>query len=86
MGNISQTIPVAMVYLSIGRAGLPLHTKESAIAAGSPSGDKGLIMGVKVLAYTIVDLLTNSQLILQAKEENLMRKTEKLYKIWKESN
>jgi len=54
------------------------------VAAGSPSGDKGLIIGIKVLAYTMIDLITDSKLILKAKEDNIMRSAKKLYKIWEE--
>jgi amidohydrolase len=68
-GNVSQALPGVSVYVPMGPLGLNLHTRESALAARSDLGHKGLLDGAKIMAMTSIDLLHDPDLVRQAKEE-----------------
>ena len=46
--------------------GLPGHNWSSAIASATPIAHKGVVAGAKVQAMTILDLLTNTELVKQS--------------------
>lgn len=69
MGNVSQVVPAIHPYLSIGD-GLVGHTPEFAQAAVSPGGMETMILAAQALAYTIIDLLVNPQLLHTVQREH----------------
>lgn len=70
MGNVSHLIPAIHPYIPIVDPGIGSHTPEFAEAAAGERGDRALIRAAKALAMTAVDLLTQPELIEQAKAEH----------------
>ncbi|MEZ4636054.1 MAG: M20 family metallopeptidase [Caldilineaceae bacterium] len=70
MGNVSHLVPAIHPYMPIVDPGIGSHTPEFAEAAASERGDRALIRAAKALAMTAVDLLTQPELIEQAKAEH----------------
>ncbi|MCM3225636.1 amidohydrolase [Terribacillus saccharophilus] len=76
-GNISYEVPTAHPYIQIGPEDLIGHTEEFREAARSEIGDAAVLKGAKALAHTGYRLLTDKELLKQAKaafEENKTRK------------
>jgi len=69
MGNVSHLVPSIQPYVAIAPKGVLIHSAEFASAAASESGIKGMIDAAKTLAMTVVDLLSNPELLIKAKEE-----------------
>ena len=69
MGNVSQVVPAIHPYLSFGISGCAAHTREFTQASGNRAGKQLLIMAVTLLANTVIDLLTNPDLLRHAKNE-----------------
>ncbi len=69
MGNVSQVIPSIHPYVAIAPRGVAGHTAEMREAACSPQGDEGLMISVRALGMTVADLLTQPELVAQAKAE-----------------
>lgn len=66
-GNISYEVPTAHPYIQIGPEELIGHTEEFREAARSEIGDAAVIKGAKALAHTAYRLLTDKELLQQAK-------------------
>jgi amidohydrolase len=60
MGNVSQVIPSIHPYVAIAPRGVVGH---------SPPGDEGLMLSVKAMAMTVIDLLVQPELVERAREE-----------------
>ncbi|MEM2136604.1 MAG: M20 family metallopeptidase [Candidatus Methanomethylicia archaeon] len=73
-GNVSHVVPSLEINVSIVPQGTPGHSIEFAKAAGSEGGHRGLILGIKLLALTGLDLVLNPKLIEEAKAELFERK------------
>lgn len=69
MGNVSQAIPSIHPYVAIAPSGVAGHSTEMRQAACSAQGDEGLMLSVKAMAMTVIDLLTQPELVRQAAEE-----------------
>lgn len=69
MGNVSHLVPAIHPYVPIVDPGTGAHTPEFAAAAASERGHRALIRSAKALAMTAVDLMTQPQMVEQAKEE-----------------
>ncbi|MCB0082350.1 MAG: M20 family metallopeptidase [Caldilineaceae bacterium] len=69
MGNVSQIVPSIHPYVTIAPPGTGGHTPEFAQASISAWGDQALIRSAKAMAMTAVDLVTQPQLMQQAKDE-----------------
>ncbi len=69
MGNVSQVIPSIHPYVAIAPRGVAGHTAEMREAACSHQGDEGLMISVRALSMTVSDLLTQPELVAQAKAE-----------------
>lgn len=69
MGNVSHIVPSLHPYISIGLESLPGHSVEFCKAAASPAGHAGMILAAKGMAMTAIDLLSNGDLVKQAKLE-----------------
>lgn len=70
-GNVSQLIPALSAYINIGD--VVLHSPEGAISTGTQEAQDAMILGAKGLAYTAIDLLTESDLLEKAKQEQIKR-------------
>jgi hypothetical protein len=68
MGNVSHVVPSLHPYIAIGPEGMPGHTIEFREAAVSPAGHAGMIQAAKGMAMTAIDLLSNIELVKQAKQ------------------
>jgi amidohydrolase len=61
-GNISQAIPSACAWISIGED-VVLHSRECAEVTASDVAHKALIIASKALAHTVIDIFTQPDLI-----------------------
>jgi amidohydrolase len=68
MGNVSQAMPSIHPYVAIAPPGVAGHSVEMREAAGSPQGDEGLMLSVKAMAMTVLDLLVQPDLVTQARQ------------------
>jgi metal-dependent amidase/aminoacylase/carboxypeptidase family protein len=66
MGDVSQVIPSIHPYVAIAPEGTPGHSVPMREAARSPQGDEGLMLSVKAMAMTVLDLLEQPALVTQA--------------------
>jgi metal-dependent amidase/aminoacylase/carboxypeptidase family protein len=71
MGDISHIIPAIHPYLAIAPEKTPGHTLEFKEYAHSETGKSAMLDASKALALTAADLLLNTQLLSDAKNELL---------------
>jgi amidohydrolase len=69
MGNVSHLVPSIHPYVAIAPKGVLIHSTEFASAAASESGIKGMLDAAKALAMTVVDLVSNPELVNEARQE-----------------
>ena len=69
MGNVSQLAPSIQAVVGITSPGVAFHTSEFALAAASDAGINGLIDGARALAMTVVDLVSDSEVVMKIKKE-----------------
>ena len=69
MGNVSQLAPGIHGYVSIISPEVSHHSPEFASAAASEAGIFGLLDGAKALAMTVVDLISNPEILIKVKDE-----------------
>jgi amidohydrolase len=62
MGNVSYLVPSIHPMIKVADDGVPIHTAEFALAAGSEQGDRAVIDGAKAMAMTVVDLWCSASL------------------------
>ncbi len=62
IGNVSQVVPAIHPNVPL-KAGIAVHTREFAIAAGGPDGQRATMEGVKALGLTAIELLFNEELL-----------------------
>jgi aminobenzoyl-glutamate utilization protein B len=66
IGDISWNVPTVTLRYPSNIPGLPGHNWSSAIASATPIAHKGVVVGAKVQAMTVLDLLTRPELVTQA--------------------
>jgi aminobenzoyl-glutamate utilization protein B len=66
IGDVSWNVPTVVLNYPANIPTLPGHNWSSAIAMATPIAHKGTTAGAKVLALTLVDLLTNPALVEEA--------------------
>ena len=71
MGNVSHAVPSLHAYIGIVPETGALHTREFAEATVSDVGRRGLVLGVKALSMTAIDLLTDPANVTAARREFL---------------
>jgi metal-dependent amidase/aminoacylase/carboxypeptidase family protein len=69
MGDISHLVPAIHPYLAIAPEKIAGHTVEFREYSSSEAGKSAMLDAAKAMAMTAMDLLTNPQLIEQAKQE-----------------
>jgi aminobenzoyl-glutamate utilization protein B len=67
IGDVSWVAPTVTLRYPANIPNLPGHNWANAIAMATPIAHKGVVAGAKVMAMTMVDLLTRAELIDQAK-------------------
>jgi aminobenzoyl-glutamate utilization protein B len=66
IGDISWNVPTVTLRFPSNIPGLPGHNWSSAIASATPIAHKGVVAGAKVMAMTVLDLMTRPELVSQA--------------------
>ncbi len=69
MGNVSQLVPGIHPMVAIAPAGVLIHSPEFVEAAISEMGTRGLLDAAKAMAMTVVDVLSNPEIVIKIKEE-----------------
>ena len=69
MGNVSQLVPSIHPFVAIAPRGVIIHSSPFAEAAASEAGSRGLLDAAKALAMTVVDLVTNPEIVIKIREE-----------------
>jgi aminobenzoyl-glutamate utilization protein B len=67
-GDVTWTVPHGRISFPANVPGVPFHHWAAAIAEATSIAHKGSVAGAKVLAGSVVDLLTNPELVSKAKE------------------
>jgi aminobenzoyl-glutamate utilization protein B len=66
IGDVSWNVPTVSLRYPSNIPGLPGHNWTDAIAMATPIAHKGVTAGAKVVAMTVVDLLTKPELVSEA--------------------
>ena len=66
IGDISWNVPTVTLRYPSNIPGLPGHNWSSAIASATPIAHKGVVAGAKVMAMTVLDLMTRPELVQQS--------------------
>ncbi len=76
IGDVSWTVPTVTLRFPSNVPGLQGHHWSNAIAMATPIAHKGATAGAKVLSKTVMDFLTQPDLLVQAKDyfENVQKK------------
>ncbi|WP_432509018.1 M20 family metallopeptidase [Kineococcus auxinigenes] len=69
LGNVSVRVPAIHPMVAVAGPEVSLHTAEFARAAGSPSGDAGVLDGAVGLALTALDVLADAELLAAVRAE-----------------
>jgi amidohydrolase len=69
MANVSHVVPTIHPYLACAPKGTPGHSREFAAFAGGPGGDEMLLVAIRVLAATALELIREPGLVEQAWDE-----------------
>ena len=69
MGNVSRAIPSVHPFVAICDTSIASHTRSFADASVSETGQRALMIAVRALALTGLDLLTRPELLAAAKAE-----------------
>jgi aminobenzoyl-glutamate utilization protein B len=79
IGDVSWVVPTIVLSYPANIPNLPGHNWSNAIAMATPIAHKGVVAGAKVQAMTLLDLLTDPQLLPAAWDyfNNVQTKTEK---------
>jgi metal-dependent amidase/aminoacylase/carboxypeptidase family protein len=76
-GRVTQMVPGAVSRFALVPEGVTTHSKEFLAYGKSKEAYDGMIMGAKILAYTVADLITKPELMEKAKKEFKQRKNNK---------
>ena len=66
IGDVSWNVPTVSLRYPSNIPGLPGHNWSNAIAMATPIAHKGVTAGAKVVAMTLIDLLTKPELVQQS--------------------
>jgi aminobenzoyl-glutamate utilization protein B len=68
-GDVSYTVPMAAMRAATWVPGTPAHSWQAVAAGGMSIGYKGMMVAAKTLALSAVDLLTEPELLTEARSE-----------------
>jgi len=80
VGDVSYAIPTVGLRAATWVAGTSAHSWQAVASGGTEIGIKGMMVASKTLAFTAIDLFTNPELIIKAKEEFTQAKGDYQYK------
>ena len=80
VADVSWQAPTVEFSTAAWILGTPAHSWQAVAQSGTSLGHKSAVFAAKVMAATIIDLLTNEQLLAKAKEEHKRRLGGKQYK------
>ena len=66
IGDVSWNVPTVTLRFPSNIPGLPGHNWSNAVTMATPIAHKGVTAGAKVLAMTVIDLITKPELVNQA--------------------
>ncbi|MHA1910942.1 MAG: amidohydrolase [Candidatus Kariarchaeaceae archaeon] len=69
VGDVSWVVPLAEFTATTAAMGSPWHAWPTTATSGMSIGYKGMMLAAKVLALTVVDFMTNEELVNKAKSE-----------------
>jgi aminobenzoyl-glutamate utilization protein B len=69
VGDVSWLVPTVGFYTATWVPGTPAHSWQAVAAGGMSIGHKGMLLATQVLAATGVDLISNPQTIVAARQE-----------------
>lgn len=80
VGDVSYTVPTVGLRAATWVAGTSAHSWQAVAAGGTEIGVKGMMVASKTIAFTAIDLFTNPELLIKAKEEFIQAKGDYHYK------
>ena len=69
VGDVSHITPTAQITTCCMPLGVPVHSWQTTAATGSEIGFKGMMLAARVLALSVLDLLTSQGTLSAAREE-----------------
>jgi aminobenzoyl-glutamate utilization protein B len=69
ISNVSKSVPTAQVFTCCVPVGMPGHTWQTVVSAGSEIGRKGMMYAAEVIADASLYLLENPAAVREAREE-----------------
>jgi aminobenzoyl-glutamate utilization protein B len=69
VGDLSQIVPVSMLYTTCFSTGSPGHSWSNVATGGMSIGHKGMMHAAKIMALAAVDLYTDPEKLRQVREE-----------------
>jgi aminobenzoyl-glutamate utilization protein B len=80
VGDVSYVVPTVGVEAATWVPGTSAHSWQAIACGGTDIGVKGMVVAAKALTFTAIDVFTNPQLIIKAKEEFLKARGDYTYK------
>jgi aminobenzoyl-glutamate utilization protein B len=80
VGDVSYMVPTVGLYAATWVPGTPAHSWQAVASGGTDIGMKGMMVGIKTMVLTAIDLYTEQKFIDEAKEEFKKRKGDYQYK------
>ena len=80
VGDVSYAIPTVGMEAATWIPGTPAHSWQAVACNGTEIGTKGMMVAAKTMALTAIDLFTDAELIIKAKEEFKKSKGDYQYK------
>jgi aminobenzoyl-glutamate utilization protein B len=79
VGDITWTVPTVMVLFPSNVPNATMHNVLAAMAMATPIAHKGVMVGAKAVAMTVLDLITTPELVVSAKDyfDNVQTKDQK---------
>jgi aminobenzoyl-glutamate utilization protein B len=68
-GDVTWNVPTGLMSFPASVPGIPYHNWVAAVTPTSTIAHKGMVVGAKVLAASMLDLLTTPELLVAAKEQ-----------------
>ena len=74
MGDVSWRVPTVQLSAATWVPGTPAHSWQAVAAGGTSIGAKGMMVAAKTMTLTAIDLFTDPQHIVKAREEFMRRR------------
>ncbi len=80
VSDVSYMVPTVGVETATWVSGTSAHSWQAVACGGTEIGIKGMMVAAKTMSFTAIDLFTNPELIIKAKEEFIQTKGNYQYK------